>query len=48
MRKASIATQETAQNRIKVRLDSRTNIVISKMSSLRIWKQRYPDAKVIS
>jgi len=33
--------------RIKVKLDHRTTIIINKLSSLKIWKQKFPLAKVI-
>lgn len=32
---------------IKVRLDSRTVITLSKLEALAFWKQRYPNAEVI-
>jgi hypothetical protein len=33
--------------RIKVKLDSRTTIMINRPSSLKVWKRIYPMAKVI-
>lgn len=33
---------------IKVRLDARTVITLSNMGSFAFWKQRYPQAVVIS
>lgn len=32
---------------IKVRLDSRTVITLSRLDALAFWKQRYPNAEVI-
>jgi len=34
--------------RIKVKLDEKTTVMINKISSLKIWKIRYPLAKVIN
>lgn len=34
--------------RIKVRLDKRTVVTISDLKKLAFWKERYPQAKVIS
>jgi len=34
--------------RIKVKLDNKTTIIINKISSLKIWKKRYPLAHIIS
>lgn len=33
---------------IKVQLDERTTITIRKIEMLKLWKERYPAAKVIS
>ncbi len=33
--------------RIKVKLDSKTTIIINKASSLKVWQQRYPFAQII-
>ena len=33
---------------VKVQLDAKTVITLRHKSSLKIWQQRYPDAKVIS
>lgn len=33
---------------IKVQLDSRTTVTLSSLKALEFWKQRYPNAKVIS
>jgi hypothetical protein len=34
--------------RIKVKLDEKTTVLLNKMSSLKIWKARYPFAKIIN
>ncbi len=39
---------DTASNHIKVKLDAKTFIVLQRMSSLKIWKLRYPGATIIS
>jgi hypothetical protein len=39
--------QLTLPKRIKVKLDSRTTIMINRPSSLKVWKRIYPMAKVI-
>lgn len=36
-----------ANHRIKVQLDHKTFIVISHLSSLKVWRKRYPHAKVL-
>jgi len=33
---------------IRVQLDKRTIIHVRKLSSLELWKEKYPDLKVIS
>ena len=33
---------------IRVRLDERTIILVKKLSSLELWKEKYPDLKIIS
>jgi hypothetical protein len=40
--------QPSMPQRIKVKLDSKTTIIINKISSLNVWKKRYPLAHVIS
>ena len=40
------ATKITS-SRIKVRLDSKTTIIINKPSSLKVWQQRYPFAQIV-
>lgn len=35
-------------NSIKVRLDQRTVITLGNMKALAFWKQRYPNAELIS
>jgi hypothetical protein len=47
-RGALILTQPTPKAKIRVQLDARTVITLPHMSSLKLWKERYPDAKVIS
>jgi len=41
-------TKQVAKKNIKVRLDNRTVITISRMSSLKVWLERFPEAKVIA
>jgi hypothetical protein len=38
----------TVTQRIKVKLDGKTTVMLNKMSSLKIWKARYPFAKIIN
>jgi len=38
----------STQQRIKVKLDERTTVLLNKMSSLKVWKVRYPFAKIIN
>jgi len=40
--------KKTAAQRIKVRLDDKTTLVIRKLKSFKLWKQRYPMAEIIS
>jgi hypothetical protein len=44
-----IAAKKSLQplTRIKVQLDYETVVVLNRLSSLKIWKQRYPDAAII-
>jgi len=39
--------KKTAQ-RIKVKLDEKTTVMLNRMSSLKIWKVRYPFARIIN
>lgn len=39
--------EKSLANRIKVRLDHKTMIIINKLSSFDVWKKRYPNAFVI-
>jgi len=43
-----ILKQAPTKATIKVQLDSRTIITLPDMSALKLWKDRYPLAKVIS
>ena len=43
-----IMKQAATKAKIKVQLDSRTIITLPDMSALKLWKERYPAAKVIS
>jgi hypothetical protein len=38
----------TNHQRIKVKLDEKTTVLLNKMSSLKIWKVRYPLARIIN
>ncbi len=40
--------QKHMEHRIKVKLDYKTTIIINKLSSLKIWKRRYPEAYIVS
>jgi hypothetical protein len=39
--------ESSMRQRIKVKLDYKTTIIINKLSSLKIWKKRYPLAHVV-
>jgi hypothetical protein len=43
-----ILKQAATKAKIKVRLDSRTIITLPDMSALKLWKEKYPNATVIS
>lgn len=43
MKKKTSVTQ-----RIKVKLDEKTTVLLNRMSSLKVWKIRYPFAKIIN
>jgi len=36
-----------SSRRIKVKLDSKTMIIINKVSSLKVWQERYPYAHIV-
>lgn len=38
---------KTEDNPIRIQLDHKTFITITKMSSLEVWRKRYPNAKVV-
>jgi len=38
----------TSEHRIKVRLDEKTTVMLNRLSSLKIWKVRYPLARIIN
>jgi len=38
----------TLSKKIKVRLDHRTMIIINNISSLAVWKKKFPEAKVVA
>jgi hypothetical protein len=38
----------TLTKKIKVQLDHKTMIIINHLSALDVWKERYPNAKIIS
>jgi len=46
-KKALILTQATTKAKINVRLDHRTTITLPDMSALKLWIDRYPNAKVV-
>jgi hypothetical protein len=37
-----------AAKKIKVRLDNRTTITLASIASLELWKERYPNLKIIT
>ncbi len=45
-----ILTQQVKEGlkAIKVQLDARTTVTLASLKALEFWKQRYPNAKVIS
>ena len=45
-KKAPKGTHDTA-TRIKVQLDHRTTMIVHSMQAFKMWKKRYPLAKVI-
>jgi hypothetical protein len=48
MKSKPIALPEKKDNeRIIVKLDARTIIVVHSKSILKVWKRRYPDAKIL-
>jgi hypothetical protein len=48
MKSKSIIPQKfSLTKKIKVRLDYRTLIVLNDLSSLDVWRKRYPEARVI-
>lgn len=47
-RKNLILTQPNPKAKIRVQLDARTTITLPHMSALKLWIDRFPDAKVIS
>jgi hypothetical protein len=49
-RKAKITKQPISETatRIKVQLDHKTMMVVHSMSAFKMWKKRYPLAKVIA
>lgn len=46
--KNSVDKLKEAAKRIKVRLDNRTTITLASIKALDIWKEKYPNLKVIS
>lgn len=44
----SVNKIKEAAKRIKVRLDNRTTITLANIAALEIWKERYPNLKIIS
>jgi hypothetical protein len=48
LHKSEPALRASIPQRIKVKLDYKTTIIIHRLSSLKIWKKRYPDAQVVN
>ena len=42
-----ILTQGPTTAKIKLQLDERTTVTVHHISALKLWKVKYPDAKVI-
>ena len=40
--------KNTTKKLIKVQLDHKTVITISKIEKLKVWRYRFPDAKIIT
>ncbi len=50
MKNTSVSQQEqnsSIRQRIKVKLDYKTTIIINRLSSLKMWKRRYPEAQIV-
>ncbi len=46
--KNSVNKIKEVAKKLKVRLDNRTTITLANISALEIWKERYPNLKIIS
>ena len=44
----SVNKLKEVAKKIKVRLDNRTTITLANISALDLWKERYPNLKIIS
>ena len=47
-RKKKIKGEHDASTRIKVQLDHKTMMVVHSMTAFKMWKKRYPLARVIA
>lgn len=47
VRKNLVLTQQPTKAKIRVRLNANTIITIPNISALKVWQEKYPDAKVI-
>jgi hypothetical protein len=44
---ATKSTKTALENRFLVKLDHRTTILLHKQSLFKVWKKKFPDAKII-
>jgi len=47
-RRNPIMTQAATKAKIKVQLDARTIVTIPDMSAFKMWKEKYPNAKIFA
>ena len=47
MKKTAKAIGHKISKPIKVKLDYKTFVILSKLSSLKMWKKKFPNAKVV-
>lgn len=47
IKKIILSQKINLSEKIKVRLDHKTLIIINKLSSLDVWKKIYPEARII-
>ena len=47
-KKNKILKREDIKPKIRIRLDKRTIISVKNMEMFKIWKQKYPDARILA